>query len=115
MTNAHRKFYLDAGGIIPHGMTLDHLCRQKSCVNPEHLEPVTSAVNIKRKPSIKVTAKMVQEIRGLRYEGVRNRKIAEKFGLSETYTSAIARGKYPTPEQIYTDTSVVPVCALVRE
>lgn len=45
---AHRLTFLDAGGEIPLGFTLDHLCGRKNCVNPEHLEPVTRAENIRR-------------------------------------------------------------------
>ena len=35
-------------GQIPDGLVLDHLCRVRHCVNPAHLEPVTSRVNIHR-------------------------------------------------------------------
>lgn len=35
-------------GSIPKGLTLDHLCRNRACVNPVHLEPVTNRVNILR-------------------------------------------------------------------
>jgi hypothetical protein len=45
---AHRVGYILAGGHIPEGMTLDHLCRNTRCVNPLHLEPVTVAENIQR-------------------------------------------------------------------
>lgn len=45
---AHRLSYEHFVGGIPTGRTLDHLCRVRSCVNPEHLEPVTNAENIRR-------------------------------------------------------------------
>jgi hypothetical protein len=45
---AHRLAYELYKGPIPEGLTLDHLCYNILCVNPEHLEPVTSEENIKR-------------------------------------------------------------------
>lgn len=45
---AHRIVYEMTRGPIPQGLTLDHLCGVKACVNPEHLEPVTIRVNILR-------------------------------------------------------------------
>jgi HNH endonuclease len=45
---AHRISYERYRGPIPDGLTLDHLCRVKCCVNPSHLEPVTNRVNILR-------------------------------------------------------------------
>lgn len=42
---AHRAFYDMLIGPIPEGLTVDHLCRNKPCVNPDHLEPVTQRVN----------------------------------------------------------------------
>lgn len=44
----HRWFYERANGAIPAGLVLDHLCRQRACVNPDHLEPVTARENILR-------------------------------------------------------------------
>lgn len=46
--NAHRLVYLLSGGKIPDDFELDHLCRVRECVNPEHLEPVTRQVNVRR-------------------------------------------------------------------
>lgn len=47
---AHRLAYTLLKGEIPVGLHLDHLCRNRSCVNPKHLEPVTNKENIKRSP-----------------------------------------------------------------
>lgn len=45
---AHRLAFEDAHGPIPDGLQLDHLCRTPSCVNPVHLEVVTSRENTLR-------------------------------------------------------------------
>lgn len=45
---AHRVVWELERGPIPAGLTLDHLCRVRRCVNPDHLEPVSSAENIRR-------------------------------------------------------------------
>jgi len=45
---AHRTNWERHRGPIPDGTTLDHLCRVRCCVNPAHLEPVPSKVNILR-------------------------------------------------------------------
>lgn len=45
---AHRASYEHHVGPIPPGLDLDHLCRVRRCINPEHLEPVTHSVNIQR-------------------------------------------------------------------
>lgn len=42
---AHRVAYVLAGGEIPAGLVIDHLCRTTLCVRPDHLEPVTHAEN----------------------------------------------------------------------
>lgn len=45
---AHRYAYTYYVGPIPEGLELDHLCRVRCCVNPDHLEPVTHRVNTLR-------------------------------------------------------------------
>lgn len=49
---AHRVVYEALVGHIPDGLTLDHLCRNRRCVNPSHLEPVTRGENVLRGETI---------------------------------------------------------------
>jgi hypothetical protein len=48
MLLVHRDVYEQLVGPIPEGLVLDHLCRNRSCCNPAHLEPVTTAENVRR-------------------------------------------------------------------
>lgn len=41
----HRLMYETFNGKIPKGLVLDHLCKERSCCNPNHLEPVTQKIN----------------------------------------------------------------------
>lgn len=48
LTLAHRAAYEIAKGPIPPDTELDHLCRTRQCINPDHLEAVSHKVNLKR-------------------------------------------------------------------
>ena len=45
---AHRFAYIEKHGTVPKGLELDHLCRVRLCVKPDHLEAVTRQVNLLR-------------------------------------------------------------------
>jgi hypothetical protein len=49
---AHRFSWTWLKGSIPKGLDIDHLCRNTSCVNPTHLEPVTHRENLLRGDTI---------------------------------------------------------------
>jgi hypothetical protein len=57
---AHRVAWELLVGPIPDGLELDHLCRNHGCVNPDHLEPVTHAENMRRAPWTAVQIKRAQ-------------------------------------------------------
>ena len=46
--HAHRYLWESINGPVPDGLQLDHLCRNPSCVRPDHLEPVTPGENVRR-------------------------------------------------------------------
>ena len=45
---AHRVAYEMLRGPIPPSLTIDHLCRNRACANPAHMEPVTAQENVRR-------------------------------------------------------------------
>lgn len=47
----HRAYVKQLGWDVPDDMVLDHLCRNRACCNPEHLEVVTALENFQRAPS----------------------------------------------------------------
>lgn len=67
----HRYVWEALVGPIPDGFVVDHLCKNTSCVNPDHLEPVTWAENLHRGESLQ--AKFARNRtckRGHEYDGV---------------------------------------------
>jgi hypothetical protein len=73
---AHRVAYESLVGPIPAGLELDHLCRVRDCVNPEHLEPVTSKENSRRADRSGVCR--------ARYEGAAECKRGHAFDAANT-------------------------------
>ncbi len=69
MIYAHRWAYQHLVGPFPHGLQSDHLCRNHACVNPAHIEPVTSRENILRGNGVTAAlARQTHCLRGHRYD-----------------------------------------------
>lgn len=88
---AHRFYYEMAVAPISPGMHIDHLCKNTSCVNPEHLEVVTPAENARRRSTTRLTRADVDTIRSLAGT-IPQGEIASRFGISPGYVSTLIKG-----------------------
>lgn len=75
-------------------MELDHLCRNRICVNPDHLELVTHAQNLRRGKNVKLTENQVKEIKEIFISRTMKVKdIAAKFKVASCNISNIMAGR----------------------
>lgn len=95
---AHCVYYERHVGLIPNGFECDHLCRNRNCVNPDHIEPVTPSVNAHRGAKTKLTQEQVDEIRRTAGTHGMQSVLARKFGVSVTCVHSVLRGKYWTDD-----------------
>jgi hypothetical protein len=86
--SAHRWYYEQRFGSIPEGYELDHTCRNRACVNPDHLEPVTGVENIRRGDRTHLTMDDARAIRALRGKAFQ-RELAARFAVDQTTISRI--------------------------
>jgi hypothetical protein len=92
-TFAHIYEWEKVNGPVPEGLELDHLCRNPACCNPEHLEAVTHAENMRRAARCVMTPDSVAEVRRLLATGATGRSIAHRLGVHERIVSSIKCGK----------------------
>ncbi|MGV3515614.1 HNH endonuclease [Luteitalea sp.] len=93
----HTAWYQRLVGEVPPGLVLDHLCRNRWCVNPAHLEPVTSAENARRGARTKLTADQVESIRRRVGDGESQGAVARSIGISAPHISRIVSGHRWSP------------------
>jgi hypothetical protein len=90
---AHCYVYERLIGPIPDGLELDHLCRNPACVNPDHLEPVTHAENMRRGTvPWKLNAEKAAVIRREHARGVSKRLLAARYGVSSEAIRLVVNG-----------------------
>lgn len=90
----HRYMYEKANGPVPAGLMLDHLCRNRACVNPDHLEPVTNAVNSQRGAKAKMTPDLVRRMRAeFAAGGISKANLARSYGVTAVTVIKILRNE----------------------
>lgn len=90
----HRMSYLQHKGDMPQGLVVRHLCHNKKCFNPAHLEVGTQYENFKDSLEAgTVTRKLSEEdVMKIRESTMSNRKLADLYGVSSTTVYHIKHG-----------------------
>lgn len=89
---AHKWLFESLKGKVPHKSELDHLCRNRACINPEHLQVVSHKENCRRGYNAKLTEEKVRAIKamfGTKTQG----EIAKLYGVSRATIGYIFQGK----------------------
>lgn len=89
----HRLHYELKKGKIPHGLHIDHLCRNRKCVNPDHLEAVSHAENIRRGAGVKLNLVDAALIRLMASSGKKLSQIAKDFSVNYSTVWRISRNR----------------------
>ena len=89
---AHRLVYGLHRGLVPDGLIIDHLCRNRACVNPTHMEPVTHRENTRRGVGTLLNQSKADAIRGAVASGNSQRVVARWFGVDHSTVSRIVNG-----------------------
>ena len=101
MERAHRHVRHALVGPLPPSMMLDHLCKDRACCCPDHLEPATAAVNNRRGLRATLTERTVRLIRAMHAAGfvgrgpdrLSQREVGEAFGVTGAAVSRVIDGK----------------------
>jgi hypothetical protein len=90
MWGIHRWYYVQAYGEPPAGLQVDHLCRNRLCVNPDHLEAVTQTENIRRGKNTVLT---LEDARLIKHGDDDAKVLSERYGVTRECIYAIRNGK----------------------
>lgn len=83
-SGAHRVLYECRFGPLGPERVLDHRCRNRSCVNPGHVEPVSDPVNVARRPSrLRGRRLTAAEVQAIRQDPRSSRAVAAEYGVSQ--------------------------------
>jgi hypothetical protein len=81
---AHRWVWRQQGGTFPKGLLPDHLCRMRACVNPDHLDWVSSATNTRRGNGISISGYQAMTARLMVLTTtIQQKDIAETLGITK--------------------------------
>jgi hypothetical protein len=97
---AHRVAYALKYGDIPEGMELDHICRVRCCVNPDHVEAVSHSVNVLRGdlPKVLLVRNRSPQMRAITADRNRSpemRAVTAERNRSEEMRAVVSRPKSP--------------------
>lgn len=93
MTLIYKHNWEQENGPVPKDMQLDHICKNRSCCNPEHLELVTPAENVRRGKLSKLTVQDVREIKARSSNGETVAHLSREFNVHTHTVYSILSGR----------------------
>lgn len=86
---AHRAYYFEMVGPLESGLFLDHLCRVRCCVNPDHLEAVSSGENTRRGLAVKISGWKRSLVFSLSEHGISGKGISRIMGFDSSHVCVV--------------------------